>query len=161
MLKHPWKLLFPLVLGETSEMFLLMPYFPRGTLLDELNRRRPSRRFFDLDFILDFFSRLCSSVSVLHSAGVAHRDLKPGNVLLSSRSRPVLTDLGSLGPARLKVGSRREALRIREEAEERCTVSYRAPELIEPGEEIDERTDVWSLGQQRREALLLWGGIWI
>jgi serine/threonine kinase 16 len=60
----------------------------------------------------------------------------------------VLMDLGSVAPARLHVATRKDALVLQEHAAEHCTAPYRAPELFEvsAGMDIDERTDVWSLG---------------
>jgi serine/threonine kinase 16 len=100
---------------------------------------------------------------------------KPENVLLLRDARAVLTDFGSASIARVAPKSRKEALALQEWCEETCSVSptdcslalslppsrpfshwvldsgqilYRAPELfdIQPDTEIDEQTDIWSLG---------------
>uniref|UniRef100_A0A8C6Z0F4 non-specific serine/threonine protein kinase n=1 Tax=Nothoprocta perdicaria TaxID=30464 RepID=A0A8C6Z0F4_NOTPE len=81
-----------------------------------------------------------------HPAG--HLDLKPTNVLLDEDDRAVLMDLGSMNQARIEVNSSREAMAVQDWAAQRCTISYRAPELFSVPSQcvIDERTDVWSLG---------------
>uniref|UniRef100_A0A8C7EBP6 non-specific serine/threonine protein kinase n=1 Tax=Nothoprocta perdicaria TaxID=30464 RepID=A0A8C7EBP6_NOTPE len=78
----------------------------------------------------------------------ARRDLKPTNVLLDEDDRAVLMDLGSMNQARIEVNSSREAMAVQDWAAQRCTISYRAPELFSVPSQcvIDERTDVWSLG---------------
>ncbi|KAL4345184.1 hypothetical protein AHAS_Ahas11G0253000 [Arachis hypogaea] len=82
----------------------------------------------------------------------AHNDVKPGNVLITHRKgQPplaILMDFGSARPARKHIGSRSEALQLQEWAAEHSSAPFRAPELWEcPSQgDIDERTDVWSLG---------------
>lgn len=78
----------------------------------------------------------------------AHRDIKPGNVMLSAEGLPVLVDLGSCMKARLSIKNRQQALTLTDFAQEHCTLPYRAPELldVETNTEITEKSDVWSLG---------------
>nr|XP_013815905.1 PREDICTED: serine/threonine-protein kinase 16 [Apteryx mantelli mantelli] len=73
------------------------------------------------------------------------RDLKPTNVLLDEDDRAVLMDLGSMNQARIEVNSSREAMAVQDWAAQRCTISYRAPELFTVQSQcvIDERTDIW------------------
>lgn len=78
----------------------------------------------------------------------AHRDLKPGNVMLSKDGTPVLCDLGSCDKARVEIENRSQAVTLQELANEQCTLAYRAPELldIKVGDHLDEKVDIWSLG---------------
>ncbi|XP_054441607.1 serine/threonine-protein kinase 16 isoform X2 [Pteronotus mesoamericanus] len=75
-------------------------------------------------------------------------DLKPTNILLGDEGQPVLMDLGSMNQARIHVEGSRQALTLQDWAAQRCTISYRAPELFSVQSHcvVDERTDVWSLG---------------
>ncbi|UZJ52739.1 hypothetical protein CBS101457_002059 [Exobasidium rhododendri] len=86
----------------------------------------------------------------------AHRDIKPGNIMLSPSSNqegeatlhPVLMDFGSTCRARLHITSRREAIAEQDVAAERSSMAYRAPELfdIKTDTTLTEAVDIWSLG---------------
>eukprot|EP00170_Pyropia_yezoensis_P009100 contig_39418_g9135 len=86
------------------------------------------------------FYQLLSAVSYLHSAGVAHRDVKPGNVLLSKSAHVML---GDLGLARYIAPGEDTGL-----TQAVVTKSYRAPELFLSGasEKYTSAIDLWSLG---------------
>jgi len=81
-------------------------------------------------------------------SAIAHRDLKPANVLLSDDDVPILMDFGSCDLARWNIKDSKAAMALQDIAGERCTMPYRAPELFNVSShcQIDERTDIWSLG---------------
>ncbi|KAL8748688.1 MAG: hypothetical protein Q9184_007147 [Pyrenodesmia sp. 2 TL-2023] len=79
----------------------------------------------------------------------AHRDVKPGNIMISdSGTSPVLMDLGSLAPSPLPITSRALALQTQDLAAQHSTLPYRAPELFDTqvGSSIDTKVDIWSFG---------------
>lgn len=82
---------------------------------------------------------------LIYAEPLAHRDLKPGNILLDEKMHVYLTDFGSCRPARIRIKDRIDALRIQEDAEINSTVTYRPPELFhaKKNHRLDERTDVW------------------
>ena len=106
-----------LVHNRTSEAILVLPFYPRGTLAQELETRAASCRPFREAALLRLFLGVCAAVRQLHNADplLAHRDIKPHNVLLEEGKRskddvelrPVLMDLGSVALARVKVRSHR------------------------------------------------------
>ncbi|ODQ61852.1 hypothetical protein WICANDRAFT_27425 [Wickerhamomyces anomalus NRRL Y-366-8] len=89
-----------------------------------------------------------NATELTQTIAYAHRDIKPGNVMLSKDGIPVLCDLGSCAKARVKAKTRSAAVAIQELAAEHCTLPYRAPELLDvkTGAKIDEKIDIWSLG---------------
>ncbi|KAF8639418.1 hypothetical protein AX17_001508 [Amanita inopinata Kibby_2008] len=79
----------------------------------------------------------------------AHRDLKPGNVMIADDGvTPILMDFGSAVRARIRVENRSQALYHQDLAAEQSTMTYRAPELfdVKTGTMLDEKVDIWSLG---------------
>lgn len=134
--------------GGKSEALILLPYISKGSLWSVLEKMRekggsmPERR------VLHILRGICEGLKTIHEKGYAHRDLKPTNVLLEENDRAVLMDLGSMNKARIEVRGSREAMSVQDWAAQRCTISYRAPELfnVESQCVIDEKTDIWSLG---------------
>ncbi|KAI9439926.1 Pkinase-domain-containing protein [Lactarius indigo] len=79
----------------------------------------------------------------------AHRDLKPGNVMIADDGvTPILMDFGSCMKARIPIENRSQALLQQDIAAEHSTMAYRAPELFDAktGTTLDEKVDIWSLG---------------
>ncbi|PCH42502.1 Pkinase-domain-containing protein [Wolfiporia cocos MD-104 SS10] len=78
----------------------------------------------------------------------AHRDLKPGNIMIADDGSPILMDFGSTTKARIKIENRSQALLQQDIAAEQSTMAYRAPELfdVKTGITLDEKVDIWSLG---------------
>ncbi|MCP5021146.1 MAG: protein kinase [bacterium] len=98
---------------------------------------------------LHFFEHAARALHVAHEAGVMHRDIKPGNILVSAAGRPVITDFGL---ARDEFMPGEET--ITQEGEVFGTPAYMSPEQVDGrAQEVDRRTDVWSLGATLFEAL--------
>lgn len=139
------------ILNSTSEVLIVLPYYKRGTLSFELERRSVHKDYMNSVDILNMFLHICEGVKAFHEAKpepLAHRDLKTANILLADDRTPVIMDLGSVAVARLKICGSSEAQQLQDLASERCSMPYRAPELfnVESYCMIDERTDIWSLG---------------
>ena len=139
---------------------MLFPLCPLGTCWDVVERSigigsadtaAGDRWPFDERRALRVCLGVAQALDFMHDGGrgFAHRDVKPHNVLLYDADHAVLTDLGSVSPARVTVATRQQALAVEDEAACKTSAAYRAPELSQapqPPCVVDERVDVWGLG---------------
>ncbi|TKW32313.1 hypothetical protein SEVIR_2G160400v4 [Setaria viridis] len=140
--------------SQNHEAYLLFPVHLDGTLQDVTKTMQERNESFPTITVLQIFRQLCAGLKHMHSFDppYAHNAVKPDNVLITHRKElphlAILMDFESAGPARRAIRSQAEALQLQEWASEHCSDQYRAPELWEcPSHaDIDERTDIWSLG---------------
>jgi len=71
--------------------FIVMEYVPGETLEQEIMREGA----LDLGKALDYTCQICNAVDHAHRAGVLHRDIRPGNMLLSETGMLKVTDFGT------------------------------------------------------------------
>lgn len=123
--------------GESDfVVFYVMPYFEGPTLFDHLRRVRRA----SVSDTLRIGSTLLGALQYAHERGIVHRDVKPDNVVLSETG-PVLLDFGI---ARAVARSGRD--RLTRSGFAVGTSSYMSPEQILGKEDIDHRSDLYSLG---------------
>src|SRR4051812_43756704 len=113
--------------------------------------------------LLSNFVQLCQTIAYAHERGVVHRDIKPENVMLGAFGETVLLDWGvaklrggdddirDAVPNAPKVNERFDAT---QEGDVIGTPAYMSPEqALGNVKEIDEQSDVWSLGAVLYEIL--------
>ena len=147
--------------GQHRQVLLLFPFFSAGTAWDMVADALPAESSltgedaggrmnwpFPERAALATLLGTARGLRTMHDAGIAHRDIKPHNILISETFDPVIMDLGSVGPSRVQIRNRLEALKAEDEASCKCSAPYRAPELTQVSKEcdIDEKIDTWSLG---------------
>ena len=121
--------------GERDDLaYMVMPYARHGTLRDLLERDGA----LPLTTAADYLEQLAAAVDFAHGKRVLHRDIKPGNILISSDSRLVLADFGLTN-----VVAEEKMAQVR--LAEAGMLDYMAPEQI-MGKKIDARADLYSLG---------------
>jgi eukaryotic-like serine/threonine-protein kinase len=122
--------------------FIVMEFIHGQTLRDLLKREgrlEPSRA-------MELIKQTCSAVAAAHQVGVIHRDLKPENIMLKN----IGTDLAvakvvDFGLAKLKENVSPSIATLTGHGEIVGTPYYMSPEQC-AGSEVDERSDIYSLG---------------
>src|SRR5712664_265853 len=102
-----------------------------------------------LDQVLKFGAQIADGLDKAHRSGVVHRDLKPGNIMLTPTGAKLL-DFGLAKPAApLVTGVTLTAASKQSPVTEQGTIigtfQYMSPEQVE-GKELDGRSDIFSLG---------------
>jgi len=131
---------------EEGVSYLVMEYLEGETLGDRLHRGKlPLEQMFRVSV------EICQGLEQAHRSGVIHRDLKPGNIMLT-KSGAKLMDFGlakaqaaPLGnvPASNTLATMSQPLTT--EGTIVGTIQYMAPEQLE-GKEADKRSDIFALG---------------
>jgi len=130
---HPNVIRIHDLIEDGTQLLLSMEYIEGMTLSAYLGRVGALR----VDEARHYLSQICDGLSAAHAAGVVHRDLKPGNVLVDAEKRVKVIDFG-LAKASFMAGMTATGLII-------GTPEYMAPEQVR-GLPCDARTDLYSLG---------------
>jgi len=106
-----------------------------ATLTDEaqLEQNNPDR----LHALCEALAQVCDGLSFIHSRGLLHRDVKPGNILVRQDRRATLVDFG--------LAKRMTDSEITDHGHVVGTYRYMSPEQAR-GEAVDRRSDLYSLG---------------
>jgi serine/threonine-protein kinase len=116
--------------------FLAMELVEGRTVADLLTKEGP----LPVDKALWIAEQVCAALTAAHSAGIIHRDIKPGNLIVSSAGVVKVCDFGI---ARLRARDANTALTGPSDAVGTC--EYMAPEQAN-GDPIDARTDLYAVG---------------
>jgi serine/threonine protein kinase len=131
--KHPGAVTLHSVIADGDDSIYLIMEFVDGPTLAELIAQHGAM---PAPWVRAIGLRLLDVLQAAHALGIVHRDVKPGNIMITRDGQAKLTDFGiaySLGELRLTsdgvMGTR----------------SYLAPELCEDGP-ITPAADLWALG---------------
>jgi len=127
--------------GYTPEgkAYLIMEYLARGSLADRLQMTGP----LPWTEALKYGIQLSGALETSHRAGVLHRDIKPGNILLSGLGNAKLADFGI---ARLHGAPETQSSVVT------ASIAHAPPEIIN-GHRPNEVADVYSLASTMFELL--------
>lgn len=125
------------LIQEEKGLFIVMEFVPGHTLETTLSNNPGP---IEPKAVLQILWRLAAGMHSVHSAGILHRDIKPGNILIGEGLKVKITDFGvaaSSGQTSMVLG----------------TTKYMAPELY-GSKNVDARVDMYSLGFVAYEMLL-------
>lgn len=91
----------------------------------------------DLDEALRIATQVAEGMQIAHKKGIIHRDIKSANIMVDDRNQAKIMDFGL---ARMTGGTL-----LTQEGTAMGTIAYMSPEQAR-GDEVDHRTDIWSLG---------------
>src|SRR5689334_11021603 len=121
--------------GKYEDRYYLVMEYVAG---DTLDRVIDTERRLSLERSTKFIREIASGLAAAHRAGIIHRDVKPGNIIVSPDGKPHLTDFGLARHTETKKGLTIEGTFL-------GTPEYASPEQVE-GKKLDHRTDLYSLG---------------
>ncbi len=121
--------------GKHEDRYYLVMEYVSGETLDQVIDRE---RKIPLERATRLIREIAAGLAAAHRAGIIHRDVKPGNIIVSPEGRPHLTDFGLARHMEIKKGLTIEGTFL-------GTPEYASPEQVE-GRKLDHRTDLYSLG---------------
>ena len=125
--------------GGAEIHFLVMEYV-EGENLQELVTDRGARGFRE---VADFIRQSAFGLTHAHEAGLVHRDIKPGNLLVDTEGVVKILDLGL---ARFFEENDEDPITLRHDEKVLGTADYLAPEQALDSHQVDARADIYSLG---------------
>jgi len=136
--------------GETDEfLFIAMQLIQGQSLSQHIKAARkhvlPSRRYIPVETTVTIMAQVLDGLDYAHHQNIIHRDIKPGNILMESRSqRPIILDFGI---AKVSRGLDHASSAIQ------GTPIYMPPEQIR-NETADRRADIYASGIMLFEMLV-------
>ena len=115
-----------------GQLYLVMAHYEGETLKERIERGP-----LPVDDAVDIATQVGHGLARAHAAGIVHRDIKPATRIITSDATVKILDFGL---AKLV-----EAEGVTQTGTAIGTVAYMSPEQAR-GEEVDHRTDIWSLG---------------
>jgi tetratricopeptide (TPR) repeat protein len=124
--------------ADDGQLFIVMAYYEGQTL-----KQRLASGPLAVEEALDVATQLADGLAKAHAQGVVHRDVKPGNVMLTEDGVRIL-DFG--------LATFADALKLTVEHSTLGTAAYMSPEQVR-GQSADARSDVWAVGVMLYEML--------
>jgi tRNA A-37 threonylcarbamoyl transferase component Bud32 len=120
-----------------------LPWFAMEYIEGEHLQDYCDRRDLDVRARLALFQQICAGVQYAHQALIVHRDIKPGNILVTADGTPKLLDFGLAKLVHSEASA--QTVELTATRNQVFTPQYASPEQVR-GERMTTATDVFSLG---------------
>ncbi|MEU5547055.1 serine/threonine-protein kinase [Streptomyces sioyaensis] len=137
---HPNVVVVHDVVDDGGQPCIVMEYVPAVTLSELLKESRA----LSPEEAARIGLGMIAALRAAHAAGVLHRDVKPGNVMIGAEGRVVLTDFG--------IAMTADASTLTKTGEMVGSIHYMAPERIR-GQKPGPASDLWALGATLYQAV--------
>lgn len=117
---------------EDGQLFICIDYYEGESLKEKLKRGK-----LELTEALDIILQICEGLKKAHEKNIIHRDIKPANIFITKDGIVKILDFGLA-----KMKGQSHLTKIESTI---GTTAYMSPEQAK-GDEVDQRTDIWSLG---------------
>jgi serine/threonine-protein kinase len=124
--------------------FIVMELLDGRNLGEVVRERGP----LPVELAVEYMMQACEALATAHASGIVHRDIKPENLFLAERGQGLSTiKVLDFGISKFALGAAREGgfAPIRT-ATTLGSPIYMSPEQIRSPEDVEARTDIWSLG---------------
>ncbi len=142
-LEHPGICAVFEVIDEADQSFIVMQYVEGETLADRL-KSQP----LELPHAVEIAIQIVEALAEAHSRGIVHRDIKPGNVMITPRGQAKVLDFGLAkavdGPAFSRIGAGDQPM-LSHPGDRPGTPPYMSPEQVR-GKAVDARADLFAVG---------------
>ncbi len=115
-----------------GQLYLVMAYYEGRTLAQRIDQGP-----IPLADALDYVMQIGRGLAEAHGSAIVHRDIKPANILITNSGVVKILDFGLAKLAGMGVATQTGMIS--------GTVAYMSPEQVQ-GQELDHRTDIWSVG---------------
>ena len=140
---------FTLDNGKITTCFILLEYFPKGTLKDFLKKMTNEKIILNEFQIWKIIYNISLSIQKIHKLNYAHRDIVPENILIDDNFNKIkLCDFGSCTNKFYDNFSNVSRSEIVFDKTKGKNLHFQAPELLDlySNYPISEKVDIWSLG---------------
>ena len=124
-------------INETEEKPFIVMEYVEGQTLDKIVGAHSNVPLLPLKDIISITIQIAEGLQAAHKKDIVHRDIKASNILLSTEKQAKILDFGL---AKTSISTK-----LTQMGTTIGTVAYMSPEQVR-GEEVDHRTDLWSLG---------------
>ncbi len=121
-------------INETADgqMYMVMAFYEGETLREKIVSGP-----LPIAEVINIIYQIADGLNKAHEKGIIHRDIKPANIMIIDEEVPKILDFG--------LAKLRGQTKLTKESTTLGTIAYMSPEQT-TGEEVDQRSDIWSLG---------------